>query len=226
MQDFTSLAENLPPETFAKIRGLYIPGGIEDEDPEKIMDTPTPLDGKRILIVDEVSRTGSTKAIAEYLVSRAFPGAEVSSIDFWQSHTVSDRFNNQEMSSAPVWYDSKSSLGRGIGQKDPAFFERQYEENPTPENRAKKFGAMLLGKPINLELEPERRSLRLQEEMKRMHEEYQAGHILMPFPRRYSQDKWLDSIQAHGIKLVPPEPGKRPPKNSLLGVLESIKDKR
>jgi len=68
----------------AAIRSLFIEGGIENEDPDEIMRTPTILDGKRLLIVDEVSRTGATLSIAEFLFRAAIPEAShVEGTYFW-----------------------------------------------------------------------------------------------------------------------------------------------
>lgn len=52
--DFISHKDNLTNMHLAAIRSLFIEGGIETEDPDEIMNTPTILDGKRLLIVDEV----------------------------------------------------------------------------------------------------------------------------------------------------------------------------
>ena len=50
--DFISHKHNLTNKHLAAIRSLFIDGGIETEDPDEIMKTPTILDGKRLLIVD------------------------------------------------------------------------------------------------------------------------------------------------------------------------------
>ena len=48
------------------------------------MEQPTILDVKRILIVDEVSRTGATLNIATHLFKLAFPNArEITGSYFW-----------------------------------------------------------------------------------------------------------------------------------------------
>ena len=58
--DFIHNIANLKERHLAEIRALYIEGGIETEDVKTVMQSPTILDGKNVLIVDEVSRTGST----------------------------------------------------------------------------------------------------------------------------------------------------------------------
>lgn len=66
--DFSNSFGNLDKRHFAEIRALFINDGIETEDVDLIMEQPTVLDGKKVLIVDEVSRTGSTLKIAEKLL--------------------------------------------------------------------------------------------------------------------------------------------------------------
>lgn len=75
-RDFVNNLHNLNKRHLAELRALYIDGGIDVEDVEWVMGQPTLLDGKRVLIVDEVSRTGATLNIATHLFKLAFPNAK------------------------------------------------------------------------------------------------------------------------------------------------------
>ena len=216
-ENFRDKADALPPEIFAQLRALYIEGGIDTEDPSEIMKLPATLDGKRILIVDEVSRTGSTREIAKYLVSHAFKGAYVQTTTFWDPGVVIGK-DESDIASSPVWYDPKSEFGRGIGPKNPEHYKRKYEAHPNPKNRAQRFGAILLATPLNLAEEPGQPSRELMREIKTMHQEYQEGHILMTHPKAYSESKWIDKLESQGIQFVPPGRNGHTPKNAYVSV--------
>ncbi len=132
-EDFVKHFETMPDETkkdwLARIRGLFIEGGIEDEDPDKILATPTVLDGKNLLIVDEVSRSGSTLGIAKFLMKRAIPELEsVNGHVFW--HDREKQVNGEtQMGQAPVWYrhgGDNDWVGRGVKDINPSFYRAQY----------------------------------------------------------------------------------------------------
>lgn len=219
--------ENVTREDLARIRALYIPGGIETEDVEEIMSTPTGLEGKNITIIDEVSRSGSTLAIAQYLVSKAIPEAKsVNGYTFWkpgfQQHPYSDE---QQIRSVPVWYDSSSNTGRGIGDINEQFYTERYKKNPNPKTRAKKFGAIVLGEIINLAEEPKNPSRKLAKEIGLMHKEWRLGHILMPAPSHYDNEKWQEHAMEQGVRFVPPDENGPAPKNSYLAIMHDISNR-
>ncbi len=110
--------DRLAKRDYAQLRALYLPDGIEDEDPDKIMATPSPLDGKRILIVDEISRNGTTVAMAEALIRKAFKDVEVGSATFWDAGRIND-----ENSSTPIWY-SNSELGQIMGGNGVEYYSQ------------------------------------------------------------------------------------------------------
>ena len=51
------------------------------------------------------------------------------------------------MESAPVWYDSKSSMGRGVGEISHDYWERMYENNPSQDALRSKIAAFALSAP-------------------------------------------------------------------------------
>lgn len=218
------LKENVSDEDIARIRALYIPGGIEEEDVKKIMSTPTGLEGKNITIIDEVSRSGSTLDIAKYLISLAIPeAASVNGYAYWKAGMQIGPNGEYQMRSVPVWYDSASHLGRGIGDINEDFFAERYEEYPSPKTRAQKFGSIALGEFLDLSKEPGNRSRQLAQEIKTMRKEWDDNHIMMPTPDHYSIGKWKNRLESQGIKFMPQQPNM--PKNTYIKVAEDISNR-
>lgn len=218
--------DNISREDIARIRALYIPGGIEDEDVEKIMSTPTGLEGKNITIIDEVGRSGTTLETAKFLVSQAIPeAASVNGYTFWNAGSQIGPNGEAQMRGAPVWYDSGSRAGRGIGDVNEAFFEKRYERYPNNKTRAQKFGAIVLGEFINLAEEPGNKSRQLAKEIRTMRKEWDDGHIIMPHPSHYDDDKWVDHLTEQGVKFMPERDGKLP-ENAYLSIQKDIRSRK
>lgn len=220
-RDFWILFDKLPKdkqtELLARFRCNFIEGGIEDEDPEKIMNTPTLLDGKNVVIVDEVSRSGATIDIATELVRRAIGKDSVNVYDcvFWNDGFTKTDNGEYQMGNAPVWYPKDSSDWRGRGIMDPSldFREREYENDPNPKNRAARYGSAFVGVPLNFEEEEGHLSQKLKDEIAKMHSDYQSGHILPLLPRGTSYDDEPGSVYDNliqrdeflGVKFLPEE---------------------
>lgn len=196
---------NVPEDTFARIRGLYLDGGIESENPEEIMNTPSKLDGKNILIVDEVRRSGATLEIAQELIKRAFPeAASVRGAYFWESGTKNSPDGEEsQMLSVPVWYDSSTQDGRGAGDVDKTHYDRRHEEFQTPRTRAQKYGAMVLSVIHDLGKERGGLSRELMREVKQMRQDFDDGKILMRYPRKMNDEKIEEYIESVGLRLAP-----------------------
>ncbi|MBQ3348350.1 hypothetical protein IJJ36_03945 [Candidatus Saccharibacteria bacterium] len=194
-------------EMLARIRALYIPGGIDSEEPDKIFNTPTVLDGKNILIIDEVSRSGSTLHIAKLLLKGAIPDAKVSGRVFWHDHSTKTDSGETQMGSTPVWYpkDKNDWRGRGVKDINQAFYEQLYRDNPTPDNRARNYGSIVLGEPlIHPEDEPGQLSWHLRAEMRKMHEDYKKGRILPTMPNlRECPAKLISTMRGWGVEFTP-----------------------
>lgn len=222
-------AENVSKEDIARIRATFIPGGIETEDPDEIMKTPTGLEGKNITIVDEVSRSGSTLAIAKHLISLAVPeAASVNTHAFWDAGQQVSPSGEVQMRGVPVWYDAHTHIGRGIGDVNESFFAERHERFNTPKTRAQKFGSIVLGQFIDLNAEPGNRSRKLASEIKTMRKEWDEGHILMSFPKHYSEEKWEEHIESQGMRFVPPDEhrGRPAPKDAYTHVIEDIRKRK
>lgn len=202
-EDFMRNAEKIPEEMFVRIRALYIPGGVETEDLEEIRKLPTVLDGKNVMVIDEVGDTGATLSIAKYLLKRAIP--EIKSISgtyFWDSGFKTNGLEKQQLS-VPVWYSHQTSVGRGIGDVNEPFFRERYNQNPTPKTRAQALGALALSEFVDLSKEPGGASRELAREMRKMHEDYQEGKILLRTPKSWNLDRSAEAIEAQGLRLAP-----------------------
>ncbi len=215
--------EDVSPEDFARIRSLYLPNGIENEDVEEIMRMPSLLDGKNVLIVDEVKRSGSTNKIASDLIKAAFPEvASVNTAYYWDSGTKILKSGEAQMLSIPVWYDSKSSLGRGIGDIDPEYFRKRHEKFQTPRTRAQNFGSIVLGAYVNLNEEKGQLSRELMREIQQMHQDYQDGKILVRVPKNYDDDRAEEFIESQGLRLLP-QSDKSP--DNYIKVVQAINER-
>lgn len=220
--DFSSNLVNLEDIHIAEIRALYIKGGIEKEDAEWILNQPTILDGKRVLIIDEVSRTGATLKIAEKLFQKAFPDAEeIVGTYFWHPHESGLKLGNEDvLTSLPVWYDPNTYYGRGIGGLDKKYYRALYEkylimkkQNPKIDInkfRTYAFSSTVYSTPILDEdgevmgLSKERITRALTKDLRRLYEEYKAGHIFFvpPFEWAFS-DRFEKAIEAQGVLTIP-----------------------
>lgn len=85
---------------------------------EEIDSAPASLDGKTVMIVDEVLATGRTLDIAKKMVGRAFPTAAIGGVH-WMSG-VAQKGEARGNADLPVWYDQNSEYGRGVGNRGDA----------------------------------------------------------------------------------------------------------
>ena len=221
-RDFLDRISNVTPRHLAELRALYVPGGIETEDEERILASPSELDGKRVLIVDEVSRTGATLDIASTLFRLAFPKAEeIVGAYFWHPKEPPLKVGNENvMTNLPVWYDPDTLFGRGIGGVSDVYYRSRYEryqglqpELPAvdlPKLRAQAFAAPVFSAPLLkedgsvLDLKEEKLTRALGRDMLRLFRDYKAGRLLFVPP--YA---WIDAgrfeaeILRQGLKLIP-----------------------
>ena len=218
--DFSNSFENLNERHFAEIRALYINGGIETEDVGWIMDRPTLLDGKKVLIVDEVSRTGSTLKIAEKLFQKTFPEAKIGCSYFWHPHeSVLMMGSEKVLTSIPVWYDPSTYFGRGIGGLDEHYYRNLYEKyskmsgtNPNiklEKFRAYAFAATVFSTPILdddgsiMGLGAEKKTRALMRDLRRLHDEYKAGRVFVQPPIDWAgSDRFENTLKAQGVLLA------------------------
>ncbi len=110
-------ANKVAEEKITGLRAIF--GRHSDGSP----DASNEMDGKVIMIVDEVRSTGDTLQIAELLVKRAFPTSHVFGTH-WMSGMFSLPGKGIGNADVPVWYrddstDIKLTPGRGVGNRLP-----------------------------------------------------------------------------------------------------------
>ena len=246
--DFSNSFGNLDERHFAEIRALYINGGIEAEDVDWIMKQPTVLDGKKVLIVDEVSRTGSTLKIAEKLFQKALPEAKIECSYFWHPHeSVLMMGSEQVLTSLPVWYDPNTYFGRGIGGLDEHYYRNLYEKysqmsetNPSiklDKFRAYAFAATVFSTPILnddgsvMELGAEKKTRALTRDIRRLHDEYTAGRVFFVPPIDWAESERFEyALKSQGVLLIPEDATPREAEkirrdpNFYLNFMEKLKN--
>lgn len=124
--DFTGASETdvvdvdrVPHRVVAGLRGAYLTNcPPEGTDPLRYFELPSFLDGRLILVVDEVSNTGDTLKIAAGLTRRAFPDARVETAHWMSPGTVVDpRSGQRRTANVPVWYRDDAATGRLVGDR-------------------------------------------------------------------------------------------------------------
>lgn len=102
-----------PPKIIDSLRGVFQPAGVTRT-------ARTWLDGRRVLVVDEVYNTGDTLRIAQGLFQRAFPEADIRGDHWMTPGTKIDRAGNRRTAEVPVWYRADTWTGRLVGNRmDP-----------------------------------------------------------------------------------------------------------
>ncbi len=135
-------------EEIARIRAYFVEGDLTEENwQEEVWKLPTRLDGKEVLVLDEVKNSGATLAIAAELIHRAIPEAKVTGEYFWTNRIHKVVNGEIQYGTVPPWYDRTSSMGRGIGDVDISYYNRRHEIDQTQESLKKKLAAFVLSAP-------------------------------------------------------------------------------
>jgi hemolysin-activating ACP:hemolysin acyltransferase len=173
----------VPVEAVRALRAVFLrsqPSAGHDIDT-----SPAWLDGRRILIVDEVSNTGDTLAIATGLISRAFPTATVRATHWMTPGRVVDRHGLARVATVPIWYRSDTWTGRLVGNRlDPA--------NPSATWRGKA-GALFLSTRPRV---PDDVGLRLRREIDHLASDVRTGRLLAAPSSLRDVDDWADRVEA------------------------------
>lgn len=137
----------------------------EGEVKPSVINEPTIFDGKKVMIVDEVRATGDTLDIAKAILRRAFPKTEFSGRHWMIPRSVSQPGGYMATAEVPVWYNSKSVVGRGVDNRDSINSARS-------ENRVQRIGRWFLSTRFN---EPDSRSDQLRKEMRWLAQDYKKA---------------------------------------------------
>jgi hypothetical protein len=103
----------IPTERIEELRGLFAPVKAKTQGRSL-------LEGKRVLIVDEVRVSGDTLAIAEQVIKRAFPEAASIRGVHWMDGQVkiNPRTGVKMNTQLPVWYSDRKVTGRLVADRD------------------------------------------------------------------------------------------------------------
>lgn len=191
-------------EEIDRIRAIFSVGELTaDGWKDEVRKLPTVLDGKKILIVDEVRNKGGTLAIAVQLLQAAIPEAVVSGIYFWEQ-TGSTMVGDQlQIDSSPVWYSATDPYGRDIGEPSTAYFDHMYQIEPSQENLRRKLGRRVLSAPhhdeITFELKDDVAAKRLKQDIAYL--TYAVASGLVPRrPSSYrSEDNFDQILEKQGL---------------------------
>jgi hypothetical protein len=171
----------VPRDTVAGLRSVFLdcrPAPLED--PFLLASW---LDGRRVLVVDEVSNTGDTLRIARGLFEAAFPDAQVRSEHWMTPGTVREKGGLTRAATVPVWYRSDTWEGRLVGNRlDPA--------NPATTWRNERGRQFLSTRPRV----PDQRGIQLRAEIAMVATDVASGRLLAtPATQR---DDWADRIRS------------------------------
>lgn len=174
---------------------------------EKIYSIPTGLEGKKIVVIDEVENSGATARIACDIISDAIgdPDTELDTHIFW--HAGVEQIGNQEfqMQSAPVWYDHdvNPELGKGIGDVNFRLLREEFLQNPDLEHLNALYIAPFRGRSLDMEGKEGESSVELMKEFQRLAKIYREGRVLMSMPKIYDEEKWLEHYEDLGVEFTP-----------------------
>lgn len=221
--DFLSHIGNVSKQHLAELRAVFLDGGLEREDADHVLSCPSVLNGKRVLVIDEVSRTGSTLKIATKLFELAFPDAAlIQGSYFWHPTEQPLQMGSESvLTSLPVWYDPSTLTGRGIGGIDVAYYRKRYERFlalsaedariDVPKLRKQAFSAPVFSAPLlnedgsELSLADEQKTRALCKDLRKLHSDYKAGTILFTPPLQWAKiGRFAECVEKQGLKVIPP----------------------
>jgi hypothetical protein len=144
---------------------------------EDIDNNATELDGKTVLIVDEVRSTGRTLDIAQKFFKKAFPATAVASTH-WMGGLI-ERKGALGNADIPVWYKDVDIKGRGVGNRDERMSQRSA-------SRTQRLGAWFLSTRLH---EEDPASKQLRKELSQLAKDVASKKVLVvPSPDREIDD--------------------------------------
>lgn len=190
-------------DEIAQIRAIFAKGSLSDENwLEEVKNKPNYLDGKNVLIVDEVKSSGATLSIAQQLLKKAFPESTVSGAYFWQQtgRMVNGRL---QMGIAPVWYDASRPDGRLVDDKNLRYYEKSYEEGRV--SLQKKLGAVALSSPqldTNGNRMMDGRARNLKKDIKHLAQACREGRVFRQLHFMRPDDDFDQGVEAQGLDVT------------------------
>lgn len=164
-------------EDIASLRSIFVQPQYRNDVTRTAAEKPTSLDGKTVLIVDEVYATGKTMETAKMLLSRAFPSANIGGTH-WMGGLVQKGFavGNADL---PVWYDVHSEFGRGVANRGKT----------KPITDVQRQGARFLSSRFD---EVDTRALQLRKELKHL-----ARNPDVPYRPSADRDDYIERVERY-----------------------------
>lgn len=123
MVDFSKI----DPDLITRLRSLFSTEQLTEETRDLAWELPTVLDGRHVMIVDEVMSSGQTLKIAQKLLSLAIPEATFSG-QYWmipeRRYLNPGSTTDFAMKRVPAWYSNVRESGRGVSDKSAVWPER------------------------------------------------------------------------------------------------------
>lgn len=150
------------------LRSIFVSPKYKREGLTPDIDTaPSQLDGKTVLIVDEVNATGRTLDIAAKFFERAFPSAQVAGAH-WMGG-VAKKGEATGNADLPVWYKENDVRGRGIGNRDEV-------ASRNSKSRTQRLGGWFLSTRLG---EPDESSIKLRKELQHLAQDAANKEVLI-----------------------------------------------
>lgn len=176
------------PDIIRSLRSIFVQDKSalpETIDDTRIDDMETELDGKTVLIVDEVRSSGRTLEIARKFFERAFPDASVATTHWMGGSALKGGASGN--ADLPVWYRSDTELGRGVGDRDTHLSQKS-------PNRIQNLGRWFLSTKLR---GPDSLSSQLRTELKQLAEDVREHKVLV-VP---SIDREIDDVAERAQRL-------------------------
>lgn len=124
-------------EEIVRLREVFTPKVATSHDGEHSeleYGNSTFLDGKKVMIVDEISTTGATLQFANEVMHRAFPEVNEIYPVAWMHATLVNKGQGLYPREIPIWYHHDREEGRGVGDApDRGWLSRRFD-SPDPDS--------------------------------------------------------------------------------------------
>jgi hypothetical protein len=172
------------------LRSIFVaPTDKKNSLGEHIDEAKTSLDGKTVMIVDEVFASGRTLDIATKFFKRAFPHAAIGSAHWMGGITMrKGAVGNADL---PVWYKESTEYGRGVGNRDE-----------TKSRMSHSMTQRLGGWFLSTTLKGDKDAAQLRKEMKMLaHDAAEHNFLFLPSIERDQEDMDERTARYNGMPL-------------------------
>lgn len=164
---------NINGSIIRSLRSVFVePKYKKDGLNETVDEAPSELDGKTVLIVDEVQASGRTLAMAKQFFQRAFPDTTFATAHWMKGQIqkfVPGEGTVQGNADLPVWYKENDVTGRGVGNRDERLSQKS-------NSLTQRLGSWFLSTSLNTD---DPRSTQLRRELHMLAEDTKHGRVLV-----------------------------------------------